>query len=55
MTRMLPTQKGVMKVPTFGITGGIRRTRAAELVAAGLRGNGERMRKWTENEEMDRE
>ena len=24
-------------------------------LAAGLRGNGERMRKWTENEEMERE
>ena len=26
--------------------------RAAEVVAAGLQGNGERMRKWTENEEI---
>ena len=29
--------------------------RAAGVVAAGLQGNGERMRKWTENEEMERE
>ena len=27
--------------------------RAAEVVAAGLRGNGERMRKWRENEEIE--
>ena len=33
---------------------GVQRSRVAQPVAAGLRGNGERMRKWRENEEIER-